>query len=81
MACGKPLIIWSQWSRYPVVEGKNAFFVSNMNETIEKVIKLQRDPTLCERIGREAMITAHKNSVQNLAQKVDKIYEELCTMT
>jgi len=81
MACGKPLIIWSQWNRYPVVEGKNAFFVSNMNEALETVINLQQNPTLCERIGHEAMITAHKNSVENLAQKVDKIYEELCTTT
>ena len=79
MACGKPIIVWSQWSRYPVVEGKNAFFVSNMNEAIETVIKLQRDSTLYERIGHEAMITAHENSVQKLAQKIDKIYEELFT--
>jgi len=77
MACGKPLIILSQWRRYPVVEGKNAFFVSDMNEALETVIKLQRDPALCERIGREAIITTHDNSVQKLAQKVDKIYEEL----
>jgi len=79
MACGKPLIIWSQWPRYPVVDGKNAFFVSNMNETLDTVLKLQHDSELCKKIGNEAVITARKNSVQKLAQKVDEIYESIVT--
>jgi glycosyltransferase involved in cell wall biosynthesis len=78
MACGKPVIMFDNGvDRYPLINGKNGILVSNIDEAVEKVVQLKKKPSFYKKISREAIKTARRNSVQNLAKKVDKLYEAL----
>ena len=78
MACGKPVIMFGNGvDRYPVSNDKNGLLVSDVDEAVEMVVQLKKDPFLYEKISCEAIKTARRNSVRNLARKVDKLYEAL----
>jgi len=78
MACGKPVIMFgSGIDRYPVVNEKNGLLVSNVDEAVKRVVQLKRTSSFYNDISQEAIRTARRNSVQELAKEVDRLYEAL----
>jgi glycosyltransferase involved in cell wall biosynthesis len=75
MACSKPVIMLDCGDRYPLIQGENGFIVHNSTEALECVNRLRTDQSLYKRISVEALATARKYSVQNMAKIVDRAYE------
>ena len=75
MACGKPVVMLDYGDRYPLVHGENGFLVQDVAGALRVIKELKNNAWLYERISKNALETARKFSVQNMAKKVDEIYE------
>jgi len=78
MACGKPpIMINDSRIRYPLVNGFNGYIAKNISEIPVLVNEILKHEEAYQYISRNALETARKFSVNNLAEVVDATYESI----
>jgi len=75
MASRKPVIMLNYGDRYPLEHNQNGFLVNDVDEALDVIHGLQHDSCLKNSLSQNALATAQKYSVQNMAKVVDDAYQ------